>query len=160
MAGKRSTSEIVKLEEEFTVWKKKTPELYDLVICHAPEWPSLTVHWSPSPPRPCIDDSSFCTHGLLLGTNTPDEHIQDFLLVAEAVLPTESDSEGRHGESLSIPRVSFPYPCTFFSWFIFFDWALSSAELWQLLLGFNLNDESAVRTMNWSSTNICLVKFL
>lgn len=114
MAGKRSTSEIVKLEEEFTVWKKKTPELYDLVICHAPEWPSLTVHWSPSPPRPCIDDSSFCTHGLLLGTNTPDEHIQDFLLVAEAVLPTESDSEGRHGESLSIPRVSFPYPCIFF----------------------------------------------
>ncbi|CAA3026041.1 WD-40 repeat-containing MSI2-like [Olea europaea subsp. europaea] len=35
------------VEEEFSVWKKNTPLLYDLV---ALEWPSLTVQWLLSPP--------------------------------------------------------------------------------------------------------------
>nr|CAD1830536.1 unnamed protein product [Ananas comosus var. bracteatus] len=34
--------------EEFLVWKKNAPFLYDLVVSHALEWPSLTVH-SPRP---------------------------------------------------------------------------------------------------------------
>ncbi len=29
------------------VWKRNTPYLYDLVITHALEWPSLTVQWLP-----------------------------------------------------------------------------------------------------------------
>ena len=29
------------------IWKKNTPFLYDLVVTHALEWPSLTVQWLP-----------------------------------------------------------------------------------------------------------------
>ena len=32
---------------EYKIWKKNTPFLYDLVITHALEWPSLTAQWLP-----------------------------------------------------------------------------------------------------------------
>jgi len=31
------------INEEYKVWKKNTPFLYDLVLTHALEWPSLTL---------------------------------------------------------------------------------------------------------------------
>jgi hypothetical protein len=36
------------IDEEYKIWKKNTPFLYDLVMTHALEWPSLTVQWLPS----------------------------------------------------------------------------------------------------------------
>ena len=33
------------MNEEYKIWKKNTPFLYDLLITHALEWPSLTVQW-------------------------------------------------------------------------------------------------------------------
>jgi histone-binding protein RBBP4 len=33
--------------EEYKIWKKNSPFLYDLVMTHALEWPSLTVQWLP-----------------------------------------------------------------------------------------------------------------
>lgn len=33
--------------EEYRIWKKNTPYLYDLLITHGLEWPSLTVNWLP-----------------------------------------------------------------------------------------------------------------
>ena len=35
------------VNEEYKIWKKNTPFLYDLVVTHALEWPSLTVEWLP-----------------------------------------------------------------------------------------------------------------
>lgn len=35
------------INEEYKIWKKNTPFLYDLVVTHALEWPSLTVEWLP-----------------------------------------------------------------------------------------------------------------
>jgi histone-binding protein RBBP4 len=35
------------INEEYKIWKKNTPYLYDLVITNASEWPSLTVNWLP-----------------------------------------------------------------------------------------------------------------
>ena len=35
------------INEEYKVWKKNAPYLYDLVVTHALEWPSLTVEWLP-----------------------------------------------------------------------------------------------------------------
>jgi histone-binding protein RBBP4 len=77
------------LDEEFSVWKKNTPVLYDLVISHPLEWPSLTVQWVPlAAPRPHpTDPSSFSIHKLVLGTHTSDD-FPNFLMVADAVLPT------------------------------------------------------------------------
>ena len=31
------------INEEYKIWKKNTPFLYDLVMTHALEWPSLTA---------------------------------------------------------------------------------------------------------------------
>jgi hypothetical protein len=35
------------INEEYKIWKKNTPFLYDLVMTHALEWPSLTCQWLP-----------------------------------------------------------------------------------------------------------------
>lgn len=33
------------ISEEYKIWKKNTPFLYDLAMTHSLEWPSLTVEW-------------------------------------------------------------------------------------------------------------------
>ena len=44
--------------EEYKVWKKNAPYLYDTLITHGLQWPSLTAQWLPdrtcvsAPPRP------------------------------------------------------------------------------------------------------------
>ena len=40
------------INEEYKIWKKNTPFLYDLVMTHALEWPSLTAQWLPDVIRP------------------------------------------------------------------------------------------------------------
>uniref|UniRef100_A0AAQ4NTK8 Histone-binding protein RBBP4-like N-terminal domain-containing protein n=1 Tax=Gasterosteus aculeatus aculeatus TaxID=481459 RepID=A0AAQ4NTK8_GASAC len=40
------------INEEYKIWKKNTPFLYDLVMTHALEWPSLTVQWLPDNTSP------------------------------------------------------------------------------------------------------------
>ncbi|ERN00464.1 hypothetical protein AMTR_s00100p00151380 [Amborella trichopoda] len=52
-------------EEEFKIWKKNSSLLYDMVLCHALDWPSLTVQWLP--PNGHDDDAVF---PLILGTHT------------------------------------------------------------------------------------------
>lgn len=42
-----SESEERLINEEYKIWKKNTPFLYDLVITKALEWPSLTCQWLP-----------------------------------------------------------------------------------------------------------------
>ena len=39
------------INEEYKVWKKNSPYLYDLVLTHALEWPSLTCQWLPDVTR-------------------------------------------------------------------------------------------------------------
>ena len=36
------------VNEEYKIWKKNTPYLYDFVMTNALEWPSLTVQWLPN----------------------------------------------------------------------------------------------------------------
>lgn len=40
------------INEEYKIWKKNTPFLYDLVMTHALEWPSLTAQWLPDVTKP------------------------------------------------------------------------------------------------------------
>jgi len=35
------------LNENYKIWKKNVPFLYDMVVTKALEWPSLTVQWLP-----------------------------------------------------------------------------------------------------------------
>ncbi|CAN1192500.1 WD-40 repeat-containing protein MSI3, partial [Linum perenne] len=96
------------VEEEFSVWKKNTPVLYDLVISHPLEWPSLTAHWVPlAAPLPyAADPTSFNVHKLVLGTHTSDE-FPNYLLIADAVLPTRNAEVIISGDSENsvIPKV-------------------------------------------------------
>ncbi|XP_057511450.1 WD-40 repeat-containing protein MSI2-like [Actinidia eriantha] len=97
------------VEEEFTVWKKNTPFLYDLVLSHPLEWPSLTVQWLPTPPQPDTAIGAFAVHKLILGTHTSDD-FPNFLMVADVHIPfnpataTETDPAG-HSQDPPIPKV-------------------------------------------------------
>ncbi|KAI1718699.1 histone-binding protein RBBP4 or subunit C of CAF1 complex domain-containing protein [Ditylenchus destructor] len=73
------------INEEYKIWKKNTPFLYDLVMTHALEWPSLTVQWLPDVQR--NEGSDYTTHRLILGTHTSDE--QNHLVIAKLLLPTD-----------------------------------------------------------------------
>ncbi|GMN38186.1 hypothetical protein TIFTF001_007420 [Ficus carica] len=79
---------VEQVEEEYAVWKKNSPFLYDLIISHPLEWPSLTVHWSPSSPLPHANPS-LSVHNLVLGTHTTDG-FSNFLMVADALLPANA----------------------------------------------------------------------
>ncbi|CAK9134546.1 unnamed protein product [Ilex paraguariensis] len=103
--GEEEEAELVQVEEEFTVWKKNTPFLYDLVISHSLEWPSLTVQWLPSPPSSDSDDGSFAVHKLILGTHTSDD-FPNFLMVADVHLPKNPASAVETNfEYPNIPKV-------------------------------------------------------
>ena len=69
------------INEEYRVWKKNAPFLYDVMITHALEWPSLTVEWLPNDvSRPSDRDVSI--HKMVLGTHT-SEGEQNYLMIAE-----------------------------------------------------------------------------
>ena len=74
------------IAEEYKIWKKNTPFLYDLVVTHALEWPSLTVQWLPKREEPAGKDYSI--QQLILGTHT-SENEQNYLMRAEVQLPLE-----------------------------------------------------------------------
>ncbi|XP_027355582.1 WD-40 repeat-containing protein MSI3-like [Abrus precatorius] len=76
------------VEEEFSVWKKNTPLLYDLFISHPLPWPSLTVHWLPSSPQP-HSHPSFNIQKLVLATHTSQGE-PNFLMLADATLPVDA----------------------------------------------------------------------
>ena len=61
-----------------------TPYLYDFVMTHSQEWPSLTCEWLPSV-RNVGDDVA--EHSLLIGTHTTGE--QNYLMVASCALPRD-----------------------------------------------------------------------
>ena len=49
------------INEEYKIWKKNSPFLYDLVMTHALEWPSLTVQWLPDVTRLYYKSYQFAT---------------------------------------------------------------------------------------------------
>uniref|UniRef100_A0A8B9E5S9 RB binding protein 4, chromatin remodeling factor n=1 Tax=Anser cygnoides TaxID=8845 RepID=A0A8B9E5S9_ANSCY len=88
MADKEAFDDAVEervINEEYKIWKKNTPFLYDLVMTHALEWPSLTAQWLPDVTRP--EGKDFSIHRLVLGTHTSDE--QNHLVIASVQLPND-----------------------------------------------------------------------
>jgi len=74
------------INEEYKIWKKNSPFLYDLVVTHALEWPSLTCQWLPD--KRAVAGKDHSIHRLVLGTHTTDGE-QNYLMIAEARLPNE-----------------------------------------------------------------------
>lgn len=71
------------IDAEYKIWKKNTPYLYDFVLTHSLEWPSLTCQWLPTV-RKIADGEE---HSLLIGTHTTGE--QNYLMTAVCNLPSE-----------------------------------------------------------------------
>lgn len=85
------------IQQEYKIWKKNTPFLYDFVMTHGLEWPSLTCQWLPTYKSlhdgqkvGAIAGASLNVaeqHELLIGTHTTGE--QNYLMVATVNLPRE-----------------------------------------------------------------------
>lgn len=74
------------IDAEYKIWKKNTPYLYDVVMTHALEWPSLTCQWLPTVKKN-VGSPNVQEHSLLLGTHTTGE--QNYLMVASCNLPKD-----------------------------------------------------------------------
>ncbi|KAJ1932247.1 Histone acetyltransferase type B subunit 2, partial [Linderina macrospora] len=74
------------INEEYKTWKKNSPFLYDLLVTHALEWPSLTAQWFPDIERP--EGKDYTVQRLLLGTHTSDNE-QNYLQIAQVQVPRD-----------------------------------------------------------------------
>lgn len=84
------------INEEYKIWKKNTPFLYDLVITHALEWPSLTVEWISGRDEPT--DKDYSVQKLILGTHTSDNE-PNYLMIAQVQLPVDdAENDARRYE--------------------------------------------------------------
>ena len=93
------------INEEYKIWKKNAPFLYDLVISHALEWPSLTIQWFPDLEKPA--DKDYFVQRLLLGTHTDGE--QNYLQIATIQLPKDNyideEDEGEKNDEKEAKRL-------------------------------------------------------
>jgi histone-binding protein RBBP4 len=69
------------IEEEYRVWKKNSPYLYDFVLTHSLEWPSLTVQWLPDYSK-AKNEKELSLHKLLIGTQS-DGSDPNYLIIAD-----------------------------------------------------------------------------
>ncbi|XP_063676656.1 histone-binding protein RBBP4-like [Bolinopsis microptera] len=72
------------INEEYKIWKKNTPFLYDFMLTYSLEWPSLTCQWMPQLNR--LDGKDNTVHRLILGTHTIEKE-QNYLIIASVTLP-------------------------------------------------------------------------
>ena len=89
--------------EEYLNWRKNAPVLYDLVISHPLEWPSLTVQWLPSE-----STAAARSHSLVLGTHA-EEDSPNHLMIMDAVLPLPprlAAAAAAEGGAVPTPKLS------------------------------------------------------
>jgi histone-binding protein RBBP4 len=79
-------AEVKQIADDYKIWKKNTPFLYDIVMTHPLEWPSLTVQWLPYKQTP--SGSDYSKQRLVLGTHTSGDE-PNLLMIAEVTLPLE-----------------------------------------------------------------------
>jgi len=76
---------------ELTVRRKKNaPFLYDTVVTHALDWPSLTIQWFPD--VEVHADKPYTTNRLLMGTHTSGQ-ANDYVTIATIQLPKRDAPE-------------------------------------------------------------------
>jgi len=84
------------INEEYKIWKKNAPFLYDTVYSHCLTWPSLTVEWFADKTVPPSSDSS--VQKLLLGTHTSEDE-QNYLQIMKVKVPLESGNIEKFNDS-------------------------------------------------------------
>jgi histone-binding protein RBBP4 len=78
------------ISEEYRVWKKNTPFLYDFILTHALDWPSLTVQWLPDEGK-SASAADLVNHKLIIGTQSDEsaEAEANYLMIADVLLPSQ-----------------------------------------------------------------------
>ena len=85
--------------EEYRAWKKNVPYLYDLMVTHELEWPSLTCEWLPT----LVKLNKFTMHKLLLGTHTAEGEMNQ-LVLTQVYFPNDgATAEGGEGKVHRVP---------------------------------------------------------
>lgn len=90
--------------EEYKIWKKTVPLLYDTIHTHALDFPSLTVKWLPD--YEFSEDKNFISVKFLYGTNS-SQHSQDYLKLGSIDLPSTlaPDFKEKTGKTnLTVPQ--------------------------------------------------------
>jgi histone-binding protein RBBP4 len=77
------------INEEYKVWKKNSIFLYDLVITHALEWPTLTLQWLPD--MESKPEKDFNMHRMIVGTHTSDDE-PNYLKIVSVQLPKRTNA--------------------------------------------------------------------
>jgi histone-binding protein RBBP4 len=88
-------------DDEYQVWKKNAPLLYDTLVSHLLEWPSLTCQFMPLIEE--IPDSQFVSQKLVIGTNT-SENEQNYLLIVNSRLPNSKGEPTSGQNNLSFSK--------------------------------------------------------
>ncbi|KAI8866248.1 WD40 repeat-like protein [Ramicandelaber brevisporus] len=86
------------INEEYKIWKKNSPFLYDTLVTHAFDWPTLTCQWFPDVERP--SNAGYSVHRLLTGTHTSDGE-PNYLQIVRVELPNDdtlADEDGAAGD--------------------------------------------------------------
>lgn len=76
------------INEEYKIWKKNVPYIYDLLFSHVLQWPSLSIQWLPDAKRD--EDAGKTTQRLLLSTHTSGSE-SEYILVAKIEFPDKFD---------------------------------------------------------------------
>ena len=71
-------------EEEYKIWKKNAPYLYDVLITWGLDWPSLCVNWTSKVEY--LKQSSYYKQKIIFGTHTNGQET-DYLIIANTNLP-------------------------------------------------------------------------
>lgn len=74
------------INEEYKIWKKNVPYLYDLSIVHELDFPSLTIQWLPVRDSPL--DKDYTIHKCIMATSSTDGE-PNALLIAKVRVPKE-----------------------------------------------------------------------
>lgn len=76
------------INEEYKLWKKNSPFLYDMILSNALPWPTLTTQWFPD--VKVQEDKKARQYRMLLGTHT-SEGMPNYLQIAEVSIPMFTD---------------------------------------------------------------------
>ncbi|KAI9301969.1 retinoblastoma binding protein 7 [Cunninghamella echinulata] len=88
------------IKEEYELWKKTTPMLYDIVVTRSLTWPTLTCQWLPG----ITKENESTTQEILIGTHTNDEE-DNYLQVLALNLPQSEDNESTTTSQAKVAKI-------------------------------------------------------
>lgn len=76
------------INEEYKIWKKNVPYLYDMLFSHVLQWPSLSVQWFPDARRD--EGAGKTVQRLLLSTHTSGSETE-YIVIGRVEFPDKFD---------------------------------------------------------------------